>query len=65
MAVTRGDRLGEEICEVLRIDSSQVQELSLTIRAGAVAMLTIHRYVTTDDGAAIKKALECYKVEPA
>lgn len=55
-----GQELGTQLCEALGLDPSDV--LSLTLRCGVddLAVVTVERVVTDEDGIAIGTSLRAY-----
>jgi len=64
MAVIAGNRLGIELCEVLGIKPEEVYHFKLDIESSCIAEVTIHRYITNDEGERINQILERYKAIP-
>lgn len=63
MAKIRGDIVGKEICEALGMSHENVHSIILDFTAGAVATLTIERYLDTAEIKPVKIILEQYTLE--
>jgi hypothetical protein len=62
---TLPDRAGLEICQALGIDDRNVRRIVIDLQAGRVVEITIHRFMTDQNGHRIFKLLsERYEIVP-
>ena len=61
--VTAGHPAITELCRALKIDISQVVNLTIRFAAGSIATITVERHVTSRDMDALLTAVEVLQIE--
>ena len=57
-----GNKVGEEICKVLGLDSSNIAKMDIFLRAQSVARVEITRFIESSEIEGIKEVLEKYEI---
>jgi len=62
MSKLLGNKVGEEVCKVLGIDSSNIAKVDILLRANDVARVEITRFLESTEVDQLKEVLEKYEI---
>ena len=57
-----GNKVGEEVCKVLGLDSSNIAKLDILLHASSAARVEITRFIKSTELEGIKVVLEKYEI---
>jgi len=61
MAHLLSDKIGTEVCKAIGLDTENIKELNLYLKAGSVAYIEIIRYLDGKELPKVKRVLERYE----
>ena len=62
MARLLGNKVGEEVCKVLGLDSSNIAKVDILLHADSVGRIEITRFLESTELEGIKEVLEKYEI---
>ena len=62
MATTKGDPFATEICEILKLDSTNLQSLNIQVEPNSAVLVTAILYLQKEQGKRVRTAMKHYKV---